>query len=223
VIGQHLGVAEIFPHPLHRAFDRLDSTVGRIPADTASPCSHSRPPRQGVLGGASREAYRSTIDPAEPVPQSRRNSVRESLVAFSREQSTNSSAEEVVVLDGLGSVTIFVTDQDRAVDFYTKKLGLELRRDDSFGFIRWVEVAPAGAPTSIVLFPKDNPVYQEDLMREFTGLQFVTADIEATHAELSSRGVTFTQPPMQMPFGRTAVFIDDDKNQFALLEAPGAS
>ncbi|TDD55512.1 VOC family protein [Saccharopolyspora elongata] len=122
------------------------------------------------------------------------------------------------VLAGLASVTIFVTDQDKAVDFYTNKLGLELRRDDAFGPIRWVEVGVAGGGTSIVLFPQDNPLYQEDLMREFTGLQFVTRDIKATYEDLSARGVPFTQPPMQLPFGWTAVFTDEDKNQFSLLQ-----
>lgn len=122
------------------------------------------------------------------------------------------------MIGNLGSVTIFVTDQERSVDFYTKKLGFELRRDQEFGPIRWVEVAPTGSATTIVLFPQHNPVYQEDLMREFTGLQFVTDDLQATYAELSGRGVTFVQEPTPMPFGYTAVFADDDKNQFALLQ-----
>lgn len=125
---------------------------------------------------------------------------------------------EDAVLKELGSVTIFVTDQEKAVDFYTNKIGLELRRDEIFGPLRWVEVAVPGSATAIVLFPQNNPMYQEDLMREFTGLQFVTADIQATYAELSGRGVPFTQPPMQMPFGWTAVFTDEDKNQFSLLQ-----
>ncbi|WP_377569711.1 VOC family protein [Micromonospora sonneratiae] len=115
-------------------------------------------------------------------------------------------------------MTIFVTDQDRAVDFYTNKLGFELRRDQRFGPIRWVEVAPAGSTTTIVLFPHDNPMYQEDLMREFTGLQFLTEDLAATYEELSGRGVAFVQEPMRLPFGFSAVFADDDKNQFSLLQ-----
>lgn len=118
----------------------------------------------------------------------------------------------------LGSVTIFVTDQDRAVDFYTKKLGFELRRDQTFGPIRWIEVAPAGSTTTVVLFPHRNPLYQEDLMREFTGLQFLTDDLQRTYEELSSRGVKFIQEPAHMPFGYAAVFADDDNNQFALLQ-----
>ncbi|NIJ13057.1 putative enzyme related to lactoylglutathione lyase [Saccharomonospora amisosensis] len=122
------------------------------------------------------------------------------------------------MLNELGSVTIFVTDQDKAREFYTSKVGLEVRRDESFGPIRWLEVAVPGSATSIVLFPQDNPVYQEDLMREFTGLQFLTEDIQSTYEQLSGRGVPFTQPPMRMPFGWTAVFTDEDKNQFSLLQ-----
>lgn len=122
------------------------------------------------------------------------------------------------MLKNLGSITIFVNDQAQALDFYTEKIGLEVRRDDNFGPIRWIEVGVPGSLTSIVLFPRRNPLYQEDLMREFTGIQFVTEDIQATYEELSSRGVPFSQPPTPLPFGTTAVFTDEDKNQFSLLQ-----
>jgi lactoylglutathione lyase len=50
------------------------------------------------------------------------------------------------------STTINVTDPDKAIDFYTNKLGFELRSDQPFGEgMRWIEVAPPGAQTVIIL------------------------------------------------------------------------
>ncbi|MBC8171722.1 MAG: VOC family protein, partial [Anaerolineae bacterium] len=55
----------------------------------------------------------------------------------------------------VGTVSVFVSDQDRAKDFYVNKLGMELHRDSPLypgATTRWVSVAPAGAQTEIVLY-----------------------------------------------------------------------
>jgi predicted enzyme related to lactoylglutathione lyase len=49
------------------------------------------------------------------------------------------------------TVGVPVTDQDRSLEFYAETLGFEVRRDASFGGMRWIEVAPVGATTSIAL------------------------------------------------------------------------
>jgi catechol 2,3-dioxygenase-like lactoylglutathione lyase family enzyme len=83
-------------------------------------------------------------------------------------------------------VILPVTDQDRSIDFY-EKLGLEKRRDDPFGdSYRWVEVyAPIGS-TGIAVAP---PPAGRPIEPQSTGITFSTADIDATHAELRSRGL----------------------------------
>src|SRR5689334_11269149 len=60
--------------------------------------------------------------------------------------------EASLMITHVQSVTVFVSDQDKAIDFYVNKLGFELRSDTAMGEnMRWVTVAPPGAPTEIVL------------------------------------------------------------------------
>jgi catechol 2,3-dioxygenase-like lactoylglutathione lyase family enzyme len=87
----------------------------------------------------------------------------------------------------LGVVCIPVSDQDRAIAFYTEKLGLEKRADVPFGNgYRWVEVAPAGAETTIAIVPPPpgNPTGGMQ-----TGIGLHVDDIDAFHAELREAGV----------------------------------
>jgi predicted enzyme related to lactoylglutathione lyase len=87
----------------------------------------------------------------------------------------------------LANVIIPVTDQDRLSGFYTDALGLEKRADIPFGDgNRWIEVAPAGADTSIALFP---PGPNTETGDKDTGITLQTDDIDAYHAQLKERGV----------------------------------
>ncbi|MEV4433881.1 VOC family protein [Streptomyces sp. NPDC049555] len=126
------------------------------------------------------------------------------------------------MISHIGTVDVFVNDQDKAIDFYVNTLGFELRADHSMGPVRWVEVAPAGGQTRIVLCTKDFPVYQEGRIGAFTDIQLITEDIKATHEELTRKGVRFTAEPQQMPFGATiASFTDPDGNGFNLVQPAG--
>ncbi|MCC3776047.1 VOC family protein [Streptomyces sp. UNOB3_S3] len=126
------------------------------------------------------------------------------------------------MISHIGTVDVFVNDQDKAVDFFVNTLGFELREDLRFGPMRWIEVAPEGSRTRIVLCTKDFPVYREGNIGRFTDIQFVTEDIKATHDELVRRGVRFTHEPQQMPFGgSTATFADPDGNEFNLVQPAG--
>ena len=87
---------------------------------------------------------------------------------------------------GVRTVGVPVTDQDRALDFYVGTLGLEKRLDaDMGGGRRWIEVAPAGAATSIALVRAREglPAGVE------TGIRFVGPDADAVHAGLRASGV----------------------------------
>lgn len=86
------------------------------------------------------------------------------------------------------AATVFVpvADQDRAIDFYADKLGFEKRSDFVFaGDVRWVEMVPPGAATSVSLVAagQGQPTGIE------TRVALVTADVEADHARLRSLGV----------------------------------
>ena len=78
----------------------------------------------------------------------------------------------------VANVAVPVTDQDRALDFYTHVLGLEKVREFPMGDgKRWIEVAPPGATTTIALIAAGTPV----------GPRLTATDAEATHAELRAR------------------------------------
>ena len=85
------------------------------------------------------------------------------------------------------TVGVPVTDQDRALGFYTGELGFETRLDmpvEQLGG-RWIEVAPPGAAITIalVLTRAGVPTGVE------TGVRFTTPDAAAVHADLQNRGV----------------------------------
>jgi predicted enzyme related to lactoylglutathione lyase len=87
----------------------------------------------------------------------------------------------------INTVVIPVSDQERAIDFYAEKLGLQMRTDVPFGNgYRWVEVAPGDAATTIALAP---PPAGEPAGNRETGIGLQTDDIDTYHAELKANGV----------------------------------
>jgi len=87
----------------------------------------------------------------------------------------------------VGTVVIPVADQDKMIEFYVDALGFEKRADVPFGNgYRWVEVAPAGAETTIALAPPPEGVPAGNTQ---TGIGLQTTEIDALHADLKERGV----------------------------------
>ena len=128
----------------------------------------------------------------------------------------------------LGSVPVFVSDTERALAFYRDKLGFEVVMDYRFGpEFRWLGVARRRGESEIILF---RPVASlvggraEELEKRigvWTGIVFLTDDIESTYQELSSRGVEFTLAPKLQPWGGwEAQFTDPDGNGFHLAQRP---
>jgi catechol 2,3-dioxygenase-like lactoylglutathione lyase family enzyme len=92
-------------------------------------------------------------------------------------------------VDKIATCIIPVSDVDSAIAFYTEKLGLEKRVDIPFGgAYRWVEVAPAGAETTIALAPPPPGKESEAGNRE-TGISMHSDDVDGYHAELKAAGV----------------------------------
>ena len=90
-------------------------------------------------------------------------------------------------VDKISTVVIPVADVDRAIEFYTDKLGFNKRVDIPFGDqYRWVEVGPGDAVTTIALAPP--PPGGSTGNRE-TGIGLHTDDIDAYHADLKAKGV----------------------------------
>ena len=132
----------------------------------------------------------------------------------------------------IGTTQVWVHDQDVAKEFYTKKLGMEVRQDvtmPELGNFRWLTVGPAGQDDiAIVLMAiPGEPVMDaataeqvRDLMgKGFAGTVFlVTDDCQKSYEELSARGVEFTEPPEQRPYGVDAGFRDPSGNSFRLTQ-----
>jgi catechol 2,3-dioxygenase-like lactoylglutathione lyase family enzyme len=125
-------------------------------------------------------------------------------------------------------ISILVQDQDKALQFYTEKLGLEKRQDLSFGpELRLVTVALQGQlKPEIALAKPDVAFYGEERVKELTtqirqkvSSIFVTQDCQRTYVDLQARGVPFVCTPTQRRYGLEAIFTDLDGNTFVLLEA----
>ena len=103
--------------------------------------------------------------------------------------------------------TIPVEDESRALEFYTKKLGLKVFTDQPMGNSRWIELQVPGAETLVVLFKQAN--HQPGPM---PALVFVADKVQATYEDFKAKGVEFTQPPTKEPWGEHAILKDSEGN-----------
>lgn len=107
-----------------------------------------------------------------------------------------------------------VRDQDRALNFYTEKLGFRILTDQPFsGRQRWIELSIPGAETGIVLF---TPEGHEDRIGTFVNSSWEVDDIDRTYLELRSKGVQFAAPPEKQPWGSFLKLTDSEGNQIVL-------
>ena len=132
----------------------------------------------------------------------------------------------------IANAQLWVHDQDEALDFYTRKLGWEVRADvtmPQMGDFRWLTVAPPGQPdTSVVLMAIPGPPVMDeqtaqqvrDLMgKGFAGTVFLTTDdVHAAYEDLKSRGVEFSEEPEERPYGIDSGFRDPSGNNFRLTQ-----
>jgi predicted enzyme related to lactoylglutathione lyase len=123
----------------------------------------------------------------------------------------------------LTHVPIVVSDQDRALQFYTHVLGFEKRADyQQAGRPRWLTVAPKGQALEFVLVKGTYAIDPRPAPNADSGGNhhvLSTDDCRADVAALQARGLTFKGPaPVEAPYGVSAYFTDPDGNHFALLE-----
>ena len=118
------------------------------------------------------------------------------------------------MISHLKFVSIPVHDQNRALDFYTEKLGFTIITDQPFSDKqRWIELRIANSSTRVVLF---TPEGHEDRIGTFFNGSFACDDVSATYRQLKGRGVTFVSEPQKQPWGEYAMFKDPDGNQLVL-------
>ena len=111
-------------------------------------------------------------------------------------------------------VGIPVSDQDRALAFWTEKMDCRIVTDQPMGpGKRWIELAIPGAETGLVLF---TPEGHEDRIGTFFNGSFACDDVHYAYDKLRERGVEFEEEPQKQPWGTYAIFKDPDGNRFVL-------
>ena len=132
----------------------------------------------------------------------------------------------------IANAQLWVHDQEEALEFYTKKLGMDVRSDvtlPELGDFRWLTVAPPGQPdVSIVLMAIPGPPVMDEataqqvrelMAKGFAGTVFLTTeDVQADFEELRGRGVEFSEPPEERPYGIDSGFRDPSGNSFRLTQ-----
>jgi predicted enzyme related to lactoylglutathione lyase len=133
----------------------------------------------------------------------------------------------------IANAHLWVNDQDEALAFYTQKLGMEVRIDATMpemGNFRWLTVGPVGQPdVSIVLMAIPGPPVMDQesaeqvrtlMAKGFAGTVFLTTDdCHAAYEELKGRGVEFTEPPEDRPYGIDSGFRDPSGNSIRVTQA----
>ena len=123
------------------------------------------------------------------------------------------------MITAIATAAVYVEDQEKSAAFWTEQVGFTTTRDEAYGGERWVEVTPPDGSVVLVLSPRDGhslPDVPEELPH--SPLFFHADDVQATHRELSERGVRFAQPPRELHFGWWALFEDPDGTRYALGE-----
>jgi uncharacterized glyoxalase superfamily protein PhnB len=136
------------------------------------------------------------------------------------------------MIDSIGGMVVIVSDQQKAIEFYTQKLGFELKSDIPFGNssaegLRWVEVAPKTSQSTISLMIP-NPVMMSDGVEieaikksigAETGIWFYSNNIQSTYEELKGKGVDITTPEKQEWGGVMSKVKDQDGNSFSIISS----
>jgi catechol 2,3-dioxygenase-like lactoylglutathione lyase family enzyme len=128
--------------------------------------------------------------------------------------------------------TIFVTDQQEALEFYRDKLGFEVRTDlpmTDEGDVRWLTLSPKGQPDlEIILAPlTSGPMFDAEKAEQIKRLVqggalgigvFESDDIHGDYERLSKQGVEFVSPPEAKFYGIEAIVKDNSGNWFSLTQ-----
>jgi len=132
----------------------------------------------------------------------------------------------------IGTAQLWVDDQEAALEFWTKKVGMELRSDASFpemGDFRWLTVGPPEQPDMEIVLMEipGEPVMDAttaDQVRELMGKGFagtvflLTDDVQADYEAMTARGVEFTEKPEKRPYGIDSGFRDPAGNSVRLTQ-----
>lgn len=110
-------------------------------------------------------------------------------------------------------VTLYVENQDEAKAFWTEKMGFSVTFEMPIGPLVWLEVAPAGAATSLVLYSKAAMQNHKPELVAHPSVIFSADNVESFHADLKAKGVV-CEDIQNMPWGKMFNFNDQDGNPY---------
>ena len=132
------------------------------------------------------------------------------------------------MIQKLSHATIYVLDQDEALDFYTRKLGFEVRTDARMDTFRWLTVSlPSQPDHELILLEPGPPMMDDETAEQVKGLiakgvlgpgVFRTDDCRSTYSALSDDGVTFLSEPVERFYGIEATLRDNSGNWFSMTQ-----
>ena len=132
----------------------------------------------------------------------------------------------------IANTQLWVRDQEEALEYYTQKVGMEVRADvtmPELGGFRWLTVGPAGQEdVSIVLMAIPGPpMFEPETIEQIkatmakgvAGTVFLTTDdCRRSYEEMKRRGVEFVEAPEERPYGIDAGFRDPSGNHLRLTQ-----
>ncbi|AET57141.1 hypothetical protein HPL003_01785 [Paenibacillus terrae HPL-003] len=122
------------------------------------------------------------------------------------------------MINKIGQVMLYVNNQDESRNFWTEKLGFEVIAEETNGPMRWIEVAPKGAATSIVLHNKEFVAKMNPEMNLGTpSIMYYTDNFDALYSDLKNKNIKVGDI-MELPSGRVFNFADNEENYFAISE-----
>ena len=128
-------------------------------------------------------------------------------------------------------MTLLVQDQDEALDWYTEKLGFEIKADVPFpdNSARWLTITPPGqTELEIVLQPPDwglvgDPQTRQQMVGQTPGWVIASENCRQDYETLKAKGVEFISPPEETPWGISAIFKDLYGTHHNLVEPVASS
>lgn len=121
-------------------------------------------------------------------------------------------------------MSVYVDDQERALQFYTEVLGFIKKNDFSQGPYRWLTVASAEEPggTELQLALNNNPAakaYQQAMFQQGQpAAMFFTGDVKSDYERMKAHGAEFTMPPTEVTGSTIAMLNDTCGNRIQLTQ-----